>query len=63
MTNREAEYRLRLAEGFLEEARQDVQLGRWRSCVDNSQVAAENAVKATLALIGPVSRDNRHEVP
>lgn len=54
MSNREAEYRLRLAGGFLEEARQDVQLGRWRSCVDNSQVAAENAAKALLALIGPV---------
>ena len=62
MSNREAEYRLKLAEGFLEEARQDLQLGRWRSCVDNSQLAAENAAKATLALIGPVSRTHHPAV-
>ena len=41
-----------LAEGFLAEAEQDVGLQRWRSCVDNSQMAAENAGKAILALFG-----------
>jgi len=50
----EARYRLRLATGFLEEARQDVGLERWRSCVDNSQLAAENAAKGVLALVAPV---------
>jgi len=50
----EAAYRLRLATGFLEEARQDSELKRWRSCVDNSQLAAENAAKAVLALVAPV---------
>ncbi len=50
----EAPYRFRLATGFLGEARQDRTLQRWRSCVDNSQLAAENAAKAALALIGPV---------
>lgn len=52
----EARYRLRLAHGFVEEARQDVGLQRWRSCVDNSQLAVENAAKAVLALLGPVGR-------
>lgn len=52
----DARYRVRLAEGFLGEARQDIQFGRWRSCVDNSQLAAENAGKAPLALLGPAGR-------
>jgi len=54
MSNREVQYRLRLAEGFLAEARLNMQHELWRSCVDNSQLAAENAAKALLALIGPV---------
>lgn len=52
----EVRYRQRLAEGFLGEARQDVELRRWRSCIDNSQLAVENAAKAALALLGPVGR-------
>jgi len=28
-----ADYRLRVAQGFLDEARQDVGLGRWRSAM------------------------------
>lgn len=52
----EAHYRLRLAQGFLEEARQDVALGRWRAAVDNSQLCVENAAKAALSLLGPVGR-------
>lgn len=52
----DARHRLRLAEGFLGEARQDAELSRWRSCVDNSQLAAENAAKAPLAVLGPVGR-------
>ena len=49
-------YRLRLAQGFLEEARQDVELSRWRSAVDNAQLAVENAAKAVLALLSPIGR-------
>lgn len=45
-------YRLALAAGFLEEATQDRGLGRWRSCVDNSQLVVENAGKAVLLLYG-----------
>ena len=55
----QAGYRLRLAEGFLQEARQDYDLLRWRSCVDNSQLAAEHAAKAVLALLGPVGRTHK----
>ena len=45
-------YRFGLANGFLNEAEQDMQLARWRSCVDNSQLAVENAGKAALFLFG-----------
>ncbi len=58
----EARYRMRLAEGFLDEARQDVELKRWRSCIDNSQLAAENAGKTALALLGPVGRTHNPAV-
>lgn len=50
------EYRLRLAQGFLQEAEQDFTLQRWRSCVDNSQLANENAGKSVLALFGVVPK-------
>ncbi len=49
----DAAYRLRMAEGFLEEARQDVELGRWRSAVDNSK-----AVTLTRRLIKEVGGGN-----
>ena len=52
----DAEYRLRVARGFLDEAQQDAELGRWRSAVDNAQLTVENAAKAALALCGPVGR-------
>ncbi len=45
MTFESALYRLKIAQGFLEESRQDVQLQRWRSAVDNSQLAVENSAK------------------
>ena len=51
-----SQYRIRLAEGFLKEAEQDFGLERWRSCVDNAQLATENAGKCVLALFGMVSR-------
>jgi len=50
----DARYRLRLAIGFLEEARQDLSLGRWRSCVDNAQLSVENSLKSAIALWGPI---------
>lgn len=51
-----AAYRLKLARGFLKEARQDAVLGRWRSAVDGAQLAVENAGKTGLALFGRVGR-------
>lgn len=45
-----------LLKGFLLEARQDVDLGRWRAVMDNAQLSVENAAKAILALLGPVGR-------
>lgn len=46
----EVAYRLALAKGFLAEAEQDMQLQRWRSCVDNAQLTVENVGKSALAL-------------
>ena len=54
--HQDAEYRMKMAQGFLSEARQDSELRRWRSVVDNAQLAAENAAKAVLALVAPVGR-------
>lgn len=56
MSSGHAHYRLNLAWGFLAESGQDVQLKRWRSAVDNAQLAVENAAKAVLALLAPVGR-------
>ena len=41
MTPQDVKYRFRVAQGFLEESRQDVALERWRSAVDNAQLAVE----------------------
>lgn len=60
--NAEVNYRKRLAEGFLEEARQDMGLKRWRACVSNSQLAAENSAKALLAMLGPVGKTHQPTV-
>lgn len=57
--NQSAAYRIKLAYGFLAEARQDLDLQRWRSGVDNAQLASENAAKAVLALIGPPGRTHQ----
>lgn len=52
----DAEYRLRLTEGFLKEAIQDFELSRWRSCVDNSQLSVENSGKTIIACFKPVEK-------
>jgi HEPN domain-containing protein len=52
----DADYRLRLAEGFLREAEEDVSLCRWRSCVSNSQLVVENSGKAIIAIFEPLER-------
>lgn len=53
---KQVDYRLRLANGFLDETQQDIGLTRWRSAMDNAQLAVENSAKAVLCLIGPVGR-------
>lgn len=55
-SQQDANYRLRVAIGFLNEAQQDLALQRWRSCMDNAQLPVEHAAKAVLALLGPVGR-------
>ncbi|VVB87437.1 HEPN domain protein [uncultured archaeon] len=54
----ESRYRLNLAEGFLTEAEQDFELSRWRSCVDNSQLAVENTGKTIVACFRPVEKSH-----
>ncbi len=49
-------YRLKLAEGFLKESVQDLELERYRSCVDNAQLSIENSAEAVLFFFGPVAK-------
>ncbi len=49
-------YRLELARGFLHEAQQDFDLGRWRAAVSHVQLSVENALKAVIALFLPVAK-------
>lgn len=52
----DAEYRKRLAMGFLNEARLNLEHQLWRSCVDNSQISIENTGKMIIALFEPVEK-------
>jgi len=63
-TSRDVAYRIALGAGFLVEAEQDFTLERWRSCVDNAQLAVENAGKAALALFGiaPKTHDPARQI-
>ena len=54
----DSRYRLELAEGFYGEANQDFELSRWRSCVDNSQLAVENSGKTVIACFRPVEKSH-----
>jgi len=54
----DAEYRKRLSEGFLHEARLNFGYRLWRSCVDNSQLSIENAGKMIIALFEPVEKSH-----
>ena len=48
--NGEPEYRRRLAAEFLDDAERKLQAGDFRGCVQSSQLAAENAAKAVIAI-------------
>ena len=52
----DAEYRKRLALGFLKEAGLNLEYKLWRSCVDNSQLSTENSGKMLIALFEPVEK-------
>ena len=54
--NPSAQYRLKVARGFLTEAIENLAAGQWRACVEHSQLSVENAAKTALALLGPVPR-------
>ncbi len=54
----DAEYRKRLAKGFLIEARLNFEHQLWRSCVDNSQLSIENSGKMIVALFEPVEKSH-----
>jgi HEPN domain-containing protein len=45
----EIEYRLQLAQKYLEDAEQRLRSSDFRGCVQHSQLAAENAAKAVIA--------------
>ena len=57
-SERDVAYRLRLADGFLGEAEEDLRLRRWRSAVDNAQLSVENSVKAVIARHRPMPRSH-----
>ena len=46
--------RLKVAEIFLAEARQDLGVRRWLSCVGQAQVAVQHALKSAIALWRPI---------
>lgn len=51
----DAEYGLKMTEGYLEEARKTIMEGAWWRCVSYSQLSVENAVKAIIACFGTPS--------
>jgi len=54
--NPAAQYRLKVAQGFLAEAIQNLAAQQWRATVEHCQLSVENAAKTALALVGPVPR-------
>ena len=54
----DAEYRRRLAKGFLNEARLNLEHQLWRSCVDNSQLSIENSGKMIISLFEPIEKSH-----
>jgi len=54
----DADYRKRLATGFLNEARLNFEHKLWRSCVDNAQLSIENSGKMIIALFEPLEKSH-----
>lgn len=53
---KDAQYRLRLAQGFYEEAEENLGYKQYRSCVDNSQLCIENCAKAIIVCFIPLGK-------
>jgi HEPN domain-containing protein len=53
-SHQDAQYRLKLAQGYVAEGRQLMGQQLWRAAVSSAQLAVENAAKAVLALFKPV---------
>jgi len=56
MESSDARYRLKLAEGFLAEARAQAEHRLYRAAVDAAQLSIENSIKAVVALFRPVPK-------
>jgi len=52
----DAKYRLRIAVGFCGEAERNFNRSEWRACVDDAQLAVENAAKALISCFHPAAR-------
>jgi HEPN domain-containing protein len=50
----EARYRLKLAQGYVDETQQLVAQQLWRAAVSSAQLAVENAAKSVLARFKPI---------
>ncbi len=50
----DAQYRLDLAEMFLDQARRRLNVEEWHTCVGESQVSVENAAKSIIVCFRPV---------
>jgi HEPN domain-containing protein len=57
----EARYRLRMAVGFYEESERNLNRAEWRACVDDAQLAVENAAKAVICCFHPAARTHEPE--
>lgn len=57
----DAKYRLRIAVGFCDEAERNFNRSEWRACVDDAQLAVENAAKAIISCFHPAARTHEPE--
>lgn len=56
MESSDAQYRLKLADGFLKEAEKQFKHKLFRAAVDAAQLSVENATKAVIAIFKPVPK-------
>ncbi|MGB9722165.1 MAG: HEPN domain-containing protein [bacterium] len=56
MESSDARYRLKLADGFLNEARKQFEIKLFRAVVDAAQLSVENSIKAVIAMFKPIPK-------